>query len=443
MQLKVSVIVSTNKTFGSTYYVTVSQDDSVAQLKERLVVLTSLPFPEQELMLGSEVLHETSKLQDCGVQEGSHLVLAITGSTEFFVKQLMDLLQSRDLTCEELGLLYCYKTGVSVRHVLKALSFEGHFQDFIVQQKDLSVANGMVSACAPVVQSPLAEWIAENQDYMNLHSTIASRAFNSKVVQSVNDAIDVVSSMTFLNIDRVVRAGAVGKGTAITADPTAEVIVVCHGLPTHGHGRWLPPLLRGIAGCLAQLEGCGLSDLHCEDDRLHFRMHEAVTVSLRVAPVFETYGGVLKALQEQLPESRRYFGSCLAEQWVNFVGKQSASVKATIRLLKWWRSQQDWSSSQARPSDELLELTTIHAAQQMKPIDQKDAVSGVLAMLSQFADLHVTWSNYYPKAEICPPLLAQKPLLMDPTNPYVNVADPMVFDPAQLMSLARSTRFCY
>ena len=35
-------------------------------------------------------------------------------------------------------------------------------------------------------------------------------------------------------------------------------------------------------------------------------------------------------------------------------------------------------------------------------------------------------SNYYDPSDVWSPLMLQKPLLMDPVNPFSNVADPQV-----------------
>ena len=40
------------------------------------------------------------------------------------MKQLTELLKSRDLTCDELGLLYCYKHGVSTNQALKTIGID-------------------------------------------------------------------------------------------------------------------------------------------------------------------------------------------------------------------------------------------------------------------------------------------------------------------------------
>merc|ERR1719484_498556 len=45
--------------------------------------------------------------------------------------ELKDLLKSRDLTNDELGLLYCYKHGVSTNQALKTIGIEAKLADFI------------------------------------------------------------------------------------------------------------------------------------------------------------------------------------------------------------------------------------------------------------------------------------------------------------------------
>lgn len=111
----------------------------------------------------------------------------------------------------------------------------------------------------------------------------------------------------------------------------------------------------------------------------------------------------------------------------------------TIRLLKWWRDQQEWSAPLYEPSDEILELIAIHSAQS-KPVDQQQAIARVMALLSNFDEVSVLWSNFYTKAEIWAPLLHQKPLLMDPVISCVNHADPKVFDSRELMRHARDRK---
>jgi len=84
---------------------------------------------------------------------------------------------------------------------------------------------------------------------------------------------------------------------------------------------------------------------------------------------------------------------------------------------------------------------TIYSAVQTKPSDQRIAIANVMSLLSRFNELRIVWSNFYSKEDVWSPLLCQRPLLMDPTNPFVNIAVPLMFDAREVMSLARSTHF--
>merc|ERR1719235_1392948 len=144
-----------------------------------------------------------------------------------------------------------------------------------------------------------------------------------------------------------------------------------------------------------------------------------VELHLRFSADFETYSEVIQAMKQQQPDQ----------------------VKVTMRLLKWWRNQQRWSSPLTTPSDEILELIAVYSALQTKPRDQKMAIANAMSLMARFTELRIVWSNYYSKEDIWSPLLQQRPLLMDPVNPYLNVADPQRFDASELMSLAQSTHF--
>lgn len=109
--------------------------------------------------------------------------------------------------------------------------------------------------------------------------------------------------------------------------------------------------------------------------------------------------------------------------------------------MKWWRDQHQWSNIASRLSDDLIELLTVYSAIQVKPRDQQEAVKNVLALMAKFDELCIMWSNFYKKADIWEPLLQHRPLVMDPVNPYINVADPQQFDFKDLMVHARRTKF--
>lgn len=279
--------------------------------------------------------------------------------------------------------------------------------------------------------------------YLDLHTKISGRAFSSKATQALNDITAAVGERLFLNVDHVVRGGSVGRGTVIGGATDAEIVFFLKDLPVAGQLKWLPALHKAVVGVLKEHLSAshGVEDVIAEADSVKFNVRGVVSVDMKFVPVFDSIGEVYKALKQNDADARRRLGCALLKERTHFISKQPGQVKVTMRLLKWWRDQQQWSSAAARPSDDLIELLVVHSACVSKPQDQQTAVTNVLSLMSRFAELHVTWTNYYKKADIWEPLLNHTPLLMDPVNPFLNVADSQTFDHRELMMYAAKTHF--
>merc|ERR1719502_1597866 len=310
---------------------------------------------------------------DCGVTEASAVEFVLEATEESIVKQLTELLKTRDLTCDELGLLYCYKHGVSTNQALKTIGIDAKLADFIKGRKEfvlegakismvrddtslkpLSVADQLeeilrehgptmevTALCskfiqkfhvsvANVVQMRPMDFIMQEKEkfaligassvtlkefesrekakvdgsslrmarsrspqtarpqrqspprsrpvqtpkieqndemYQELHNKVSSRSFNSRVAQALSTIKEVVEEKSFLNVVEVVKGGSVGKGTAIVDCEDAELVFFVKGLPTEGHQKWMPPLLRSVEATLAQnLPSDLLASMKCTDD---------------------------------------------------------------------------------------------------------------------------------------------------------------------------------
>lgn len=527
--MKVEVTMKMKTQADTNLSVTVGASETVAGLKERLAGLQMIPFPDQDLVFDGNVLSDVSKLSACGVGDGAALELAIKASEATLVGQLVELLQARALSADELGLLYCYKHGVAVGQALKMLGFEGKLQDFLKNEKKFLLDGGRVSlvredaatkpssnvdeaeenstdakSCVYSIASllemrlwlmtkepevfalngnsagclksaivpqaanepePAKEpeepkelvslppgleddesqvdepkpWSPDSEQYMDLHNRISSRSFNSKTARTLNDVVELVKENICFTVSHHVKGGSVGKGTAINYCKDAAVIFFLAGLPPKMHESWLQPLLKSVVGILSQnLDS--MQTLKIVDDCVQVCMQD-LTVDLYFSPVFQTYKDTIKTMSAQSPQERKLYATSLAKENVQFIARQPSEVKITMRLIKWWREQQEWSSEHNRPSDEILELMCVYSAVQTKPEDQRMAVANVMSLFSRFNEMRIVWSNYYSKEEVWTPLLRQRPLLMNPTNPFVNVADPKSFDGCELMEKAKSTYF--
>jgi len=481
MKVKVSVKVATNlnsQVVGQTVDLFAKEGDSIQALKAKIMESQMIAFREQDLLLNGEILAETKSLTECGISDGTEVELSVRTSEVSLVDSLQELLQARDLSLEELCLLYCYKHGVSINQVLQSIGTQERFSNFVSRHSVFSCKGGRISlskdskvsstkeetqpvavrstapppwrtaakavsadttAPPPVVETTAGTGCA----YLELHTKISGRAFSSKATQALNEITTTVSDKLFLNIDHVVGGGSVGRGTVIGGATDAELVFFLKDLPVAGQLRWLPALHKAVVGVLNEHLGAshGVENVHATPDSVKLSVRGVVVVDLRFVPVFESYANTLKFLAQEGPETRKKLGAALMKERTNFISKQPGQVKVTMRLLKWWRDQQQWSRAMSRPSDDLLELLTVYSATQSKPQDQQTAVSNVLALMARFDELCVTWSNFYKKIDIWEPLSNQRPLVMDPVNPYLNLADPQTFDPRDLMSFAGQTRF--
>jgi len=481
MKVKVSVKVATNlnsQVVGQTVDLFAKEGDSVQALKAKIMESQMIAFREQDLILNGKVLAEAHSLTECGISDGTEVELSVRTSEESLVNSLQELLQARDLSLEELCLLYCYKHGVSINQVLQSIGTQERFSNFVSRHSVFTCKAGRISlskdmiaptvkeepqsllprhvtttpqwrnvakpdcseACSvPGVDSPVGTGCA----YLELHTKISGRAFSSKATQALNEITATVSEKLFLNIDHVVGGGSVGRGTVIGGATDAELVFFLKDLPVAGQLRWLPALHKAVVGVLNEHLGAshGVENVQATPDSVKLSVRGVVAVDLRFVPVFESYANTLKFLAQEGPETRKKLGAALLKERTNFISKQPGQVKVTMRLLKWWRDQQQWSRAMSKPSDDLLELLTVYSATHSKPQDQQSAVGNVLALMTRFDELSVTWTNFYKKNDIWEPLANQRPLVMDPVNPYLNLADPQVFDPRDLMSFASQTRF--
>jgi 2'-5'-oligoadenylate synthetase/2'-5'-oligoadenylate synthase-like protein len=477
------------------------------------------------------------------------------------VTQLKELLKSRDLTCDELGLLYCYKHGVSTNQALKTIGIEAKLADFVKDRKEFVLEGGKISMvrddtslkplsvadqleqilrengptmevtalCSKFIQKfhvsvanvvqmrpldfimrektkfalvgnnmvtlkefekqekakaegsalrmarsrspqaarptpapwskqeapkrrspsppraarPVTQQIEQNEDlYQELHTKISSRSFNSRVAQALTSIKEIVEQHCFLNVVDVVKGGSVGKGTAITDCEDAELVFFVKGLPTEGHQKWMAPLLRSVKATLSlNFPSDMLASMECTDDSVRMDVKGGLVVNVRFSPAFENYVETVQALGMLGPYARKPFEPSFVKERTQFVAKQPGHVKVTMRLMKWWRDQQAWSCPLTTPSDYVLELIVIYAAQQCGKVAQAQMIANCMSLLARFDQLRVVWSNYYDPSDVWSPLMLQKPLLMDPVNPFTNVADPQDFDARELMAFASSTHF--
>jgi uncharacterized ubiquitin-like protein YukD len=367
MKVKVSVKVATNlnsQVVGQTVDLFAKEGDSVQALKAKIMESQMIAFREQDLILNGKILAEAKSLTECGISDGTEVELSVRTSEESLVDSLQELLQARDLSLEELCLLYCYKHGVSINQVLQSIGTQERFSNFVsrhsvfsckagrislskdtktaVKEDSQSVAPRTVAApppwrnvAKPASTEPAPTTVVDaaagsSCAYLELHTKISGRAFSSKATQALNEITTTVSEKLFLNIDHVVGGGSVGRGTVIGGATDAELVFFLKDLPIAGQLRWLPALHKAVVGVLNEHLGAshGVENVHATPDSVKLSVRGVVAVDLKFVPVFESYANTLKFLAQEGPETRKRLGAALLKERTNFISKQPGQVNA-------------------------------------------------------------------------------------------------------------------
>lgn len=320
MKVKVTVDLSSGLERVPSFNLVVGAKDTVASLKERVATVSLVPFPDQVLSLENQALPDDALLVGCGVEDGSSLVLSAKPSIDTFLRQLEELLSSREMSKDELCLLYCYKHGVSVSQVLKALGLR-HLEDLLSRGKSsIQVSSGRWRLGTEARREPKGDLAdlgavnqsSENQRYVDLHNSICSRAFNSKASRALVELVEDLQQILPLHIHQAVKGGSMGKGTATSAGfkrPDAEVVFFLHAAnpETLLREKWLPPLLKASADILKSKYQVELME-----DSLRLHSLPTLRVTLRFAPAMSLIQ--TKALAKS-PSSWRLFQCSFLPQW--------------------------------------------------------------------------------------------------------------------------------
>jgi len=492
LNLIVNVKTPGNKSFAVPIHS--SADALVSVVADKIAAAQLLAFPDHTLHHKDTSLNYKSTLGASGIVDGTELTFVLHADESALVKQVEALCTTRSLTFDELGLLYCYRHGVSLNQALRTVGVDGTLDDVVGRHNDiLSIENKKVVATkslkkappAPPTTSAVAACLVEHAEknltnekketpaqptpsnkkkkkqkkeaasapettkpvkmnsmtisgddeeaFQDLHTTVSSRSFHSRTMQDLRELEKIIQDNCFLSIKEVVRGGSVGRGTALMGIEDAELILFVNGLPAQDFEKWLPRMNKAVGNALqANL------DQTVKVSAQEVRINNTV---IRVVPAFGSYEETVQALGVLGPENRPFFEASFVKERGQFISKQPGAVKAVMRLMKWWRDQQTWCSDLTRPSDEVLEYVAIYVTQQCGKQGLAQGIANCMGVCARFSELRVVWNNFYSPQDIWAPLMAHRPLLMDPVNPFRNVADPQEFDPRELMEFASSTNF--
>ncbi|XP_035685361.1 2'-5'-oligoadenylate synthase-like protein 2 [Branchiostoma floridae] len=231
------------------------------------------------------------------------------------------------------------------------------------------------------------------------------------------------------------QSGSLGKGTAIKSKSDIDLVMLISELPpidSHDYYRQLQYYLEQMERAMItskdsiayNLEVLGRTS-HAVKLRVKTqkRDHESHDVDLLLAtdllgpdPTSARKTEVYALMGSMSSRMRESCSAALVELQRDFVKKQPAEVKDLIRLVKMWKKS---CVREKSLTSYPLELLCIHTWRYNMSVT--DAFKTVLEQLCNYRSIKASWAENYTTAR--KQILDQRPLILDPANPYNNVAD--------------------
>jgi len=292
---------------------------------------------------------------------------------------------------------------------------------------------------------------------------VAPADYSAILLARARDLSQLLHERCFLSIEDILIGGAIGKGLSVRGPAEeVELVLYVNGMPDSDHDKWMPHVLETLLAVLemalgSKAQGFRTAGGPCAEFVLNgdpsgggkgFGPIPDLLVSLIVAPVLRTRQTILQRIRSASAVDQRFLTPGLAKEALDLVANQPHDVRAAMQILRWWSSQQQWSSLATKPPTYLLELFVVFCAERSKtgpgqPISGPAALAeAALDLCGTLPGLWVLWDgtgvSLFEVSEVNPDLLQQAPLVVDPVNPYINVADPAHFDCGELAT--RATR---
>jgi hypothetical protein len=232
-------------------------------------------------------------------------------------------------------------------------------------------------------------------------------------------------------IDRTRITGSVEKGTAIKTDYDFDLVIFVNNieLPFIDVVEDFEKILRSINFTVIEKNNKKRQIvIKAVKEGIRFDICIAINFDQNIV---EQRVQVLKIIKElpNPPEDSYEYSPSLDESQVEFVKKQSSYAHDLIRLAKYWNKSlfiEEYISGRSS----LIELVAIDVAKKQEALQEAKSdtplligFESFLMTMINFSNSHIIYERFYPKNSIARKILSQKPLILDPTNPFNNFAD--------------------
>ncbi|NXQ55868.1 OASL2 protein, partial [Anthoscopus minutus] len=290
-------------------------------------------------------------------------------------------------------------------------------------------------------------WIADNLQ--------PSTAFSMQVKETVGQICEFLKRNCFgdeIHVQKTVKGGSAGKGTALKEKSDADVVLFLSCLPSYQEQKKNRKFILDLI--MIRLKACTESlqfDVYITEPKykgpdntprsLSLTLSSKVTgesIDVDILPAYDALGQVT---QDAPPNPEVYvrllqacnhpgeFSPCFTELQKRFVKRYPAKLKNLLRLVKYWYKEilNPQFPSAHLPPKYALELLTIYAWEEATgSCDYFDMAQGfrtVLELLCRYREICIYWEKYYSLrhreigAHVKELLCSPRPVILDPADP--------------------------
>ncbi|XP_027742066.1 2'-5'-oligoadenylate synthase 1-like [Empidonax traillii] len=289
-------------------------------------------------------------------------------------------------------------------------------------------------------------WIAQNLE--------PSTAFSMQVKQAVRQICDFLKEDCFgteIHVNKIVKGGSAGKGTALKNNSDADVVLFLSCLSSYQKQKekrkdMLDLIIIRLKACRENLQ----FNVYISPPRSKGPDNTPRSLSLTLSSretresidvdILPAYDALGQVREDAPPRAEVYvellnargrpgeFSTCFTELQKKFVKRRPAKLKNLLRLVKYWYKELKVQNPKADlPPKYALELLTIYAWEEgTGSCDSFVMAQGfltVLKLLCQYQDICIYWEKYYSlqHAEIGAfvkgLLRRDRPVILDPADP--------------------------
>ncbi|XP_063396444.1 2'-5'-oligoadenylate synthase 1-like [Mytilus trossulus] len=263
---------------------------------------------------------------------------------------------------------------------------------------------------------------------------------DTKFLSDCSQVIDTVVRLIHRNpkykVNQVIKGGSLGKGTAVRDHSDVDLLVVLNNFRDVEHlaenmEEVLYNFREYLESAVGKTKNIEISMNGQTPFTLQFDLccgNEWFDVDLLpIVDVWSTWllglaGGVRStySIMESKPDLRKYYAKSLAKLQVEFVKPMPPRVKDLIRLLKYWKY-----TEQVDLTSYCIELMVIYVWREngkQNNFTMKQMMTKVVDLLASFNNVRITFNDHFTPSYYIKQLKKQPPYVMDPANPYHDVA---------------------